>query len=267
MSVKHIVNLSGGNASACALFRVLERFGAESLSVCFADVLVEDADVYRFIDDVERAAGVDVVRLVHGMTKWEVFHDRAMITAPKETGGGCLASWVLKKQMLKSHAEQVGNPDETVIYVGLGPDEDSRQARLVKNGGPWKYDFPLCWPERMWRCDLDKDLKRRGLKPPASYAQGYPHANCAGACVLAGIKQWSGLLKDNPALYATEEAEEQKFLATLDERGRKPMTILKDRRGGEARSLSLKQLREEIAQGIRHHDDSWRETSCSCMLF
>lgn len=119
----------------------------------------------------------------------------------------------------------------------------------------------------MWKCDVEADLKRRGLKIPSTYAKGYSHANCAGACILAGTKQWTGLLADDPEQFAFEEENEQRFLADLRAKGRKEITILRDRRGGVTRNLPLKQLREEVAQGIRHDDHSWRENSCSCMLF
>jgi hypothetical protein len=97
------------------------------------------------------------------------------------------------------------------------------------------------------------------------YADGYPHANCGGACILAGIKQWSGLLRDDPVLFAYHEQKEQEFLAELRKRGRTEITILKDRRGGEVRNLSLQQLREELEQGIRKPTDTWKVSTCSCM--
>jgi len=72
------------------------------------------------------------------------------------------------------------------------------------------------------------------------------------------------LLVDFPDRYREDEENEQKFLAELRRCGRKEITILKDRRGGEVRNLSLKQLREEIEAG-RELPDTWRETTCSCM--
>ena len=259
----HIVDVSGGNASAVSLFRVIERFGRESVIARFADTKSEDPDLYRFIDDVERVAGVPIERLVDGRTKWEVFHEKKMLTNPK--AGGCLASYHLKRVILKQHAEQVSTPETATIYVGFGPDEDDRCERLIKSGAPWQFDFPLRWEPHAWRCDLDKDLRARGIEPCAVYAEGYPHNNCARRCVLAGNRQWTSLLIDDPQAFAEEEAEEQKFLANLREAGRKEFTILTDRRGGVRKNLSLKQLREEVEQGIRREDDSWRETSCSCM--
>lgn len=47
--------------------------------------------------------------------------------------------------------------------------------------------------------------------------------------------------------------------------GRKEITILRDRRGGTTKNLSLQQLREEIESGARWPNDDWRSDSCSCM--
>jgi hypothetical protein len=234
----HIVNVSGGNASAVALFRVIERFGRDNVIARFADTKSEDPDLYRFLDDVEKVAGVPIVRLVDGRTKWDVFHELGMLTNPK--AGGCLAAYHLKKVMLKNHAEQIATPDNATIYIGFGPDECDRCERIIKNGAPWKFDFPILWFPKLWRCDVDDELRRLGIRPCAVYAEGYPHNNCNKCCIVAGNKQWTSLLIDYPEEFAREEAEEQKFLASLRAAGRKEFTILTDRRGGVRQNLSLR---------------------------
>jgi hypothetical protein len=261
--VKHLVNVSGGMASAVALFRVLDRFGPADTFARFADVGQESADLYRFLDDVQRAAGIKIERLESGGNCWDVWLDGLMFTNPQT--GGCLASWYLKKLPLAAHAARVGTPEDTTIYVGFGLDEDDRMERLIASGAPWKFDFPLTWSPVLGRCDLADECRRRGVEPSNTYELGYPHDNCGGACILAGQKQWAGLLIDDRELYLHNERKEQVFLARQRAAGRKERTILKDRRGGVTRNLSLKQFREEIESGKRTPDDSWRETSCSCM--
>lgn len=263
--MKHIVDISGGNASAVCLFRVIERFGTEDVVARFADTKSEDPDLYRFLDDVERVAGVPIVRLQDGRTKWDVFHEKGMMTNPK--AGGCLAAYHLKKVMLRKHAEEIATPETATIYIGFGPFEEDRCERIIKSGAPWKFDFPLLWRPLIWRCDADDFLKAKGIKTCEVYDEGYPHNNCDRCCILAGNKQWTSLLLDSPERFAREEAEEQKFLAGLRAAGRNEFTILTDRRGGVKANLSLKQLREEVEQGIRREDDAWRETSCACMNF
>src|SRR5690606_16135425 len=155
----------------------------------------------------------------------------------------------------RKHAEANFDPEDTVIYVGFGVDEPDRCERLERNGKPWRFDYPLCWKPCLARCDLADILRGKGIEPPSMYAEGYPHANCARACILAGVAQWAGLRRDNPKLYAHNGAKEQEFLAGLRAAGRKESTILRDRRGGQTKTLSLRQLREEIEPGERRPND------------
>lgn len=258
----HVVNVSGGSASAVCLFRVLERYGRENVRAVFADTRWEHPDCYRFLDDVERASGVQIDRLNDGRNIWDVFTKEQTLTMAR---GGCKASWELKRLPLANYVEAItGN---LTIHIGFGPDEDDRMTRLELAKPDTDFDFPLTWKPQLGRCDVIDDLKRRGIQVPSMYADGYPHANCGGACILAGLKQWSGLLKDNPELYRTSEDNEQMFQQILRDRGRDEYTILKDRRGGVVQNYSLRQLREDIESGRRVADDSWRESSCSCMLW
>ena len=259
----HLVNISGGMASAVSLIRVLERFGPQNVHACFADVEQEHPDCYRFINDVQRVSGVSITRLSQGMDCWDVWMDRLMLTMPGNRS--CLASYHLKKVPLRKHAEENFTPDETTIYVGYGKDEPDRAERLTESGKPWQFDFPLWWKPALGRCDLADILREKGIEPPSMYAEGYPHANCKGACILAGVAQWAGLYRDDPQTYRHNEEKEQVFLAKLRAAGRKEITILRDRRGGTTKNLSLKQLREEIESGERWPNDDWRSASCSCM--
>ncbi len=258
----HIVNVSGGAASAVCLFRVIERYGRDNVRAVFADTRWEHPDCYRFLDGVEKASGVPLDRLSDGRNIWEVFLDEQMLTVGS---GGCKASWELKRKPLAEYTARIEG--DVVVYVGFGPDEDDRQERLKKAMPDRKFDFPLTWQPMLSRCDVIDDLRERGIDPPSMYADGYPHANCGGACILAGIKQWAGVLNDNPELYRTSEEKEQAFLAILHKRGRAPHTILRDRRNGMASNYSLRRLRRDIESGERLPDDSWRVRPCSCMLF
>ena len=259
----HLANISGGAASGAMLLRMVDRIGAENIDARFADVLQEHPDLYRFLGDLERVSGVKIRRISDGRNCWDVWMQEAMLTNPQS--GGCLASYHLKKLPLAADAASVGSPENVTIYVGFGPDEQDRMARLEKAGGGWRFEYPLTWSPRAFRCDVVDELRARGIEPSQAYADGYQHDNCGGACILAGIQQWIGLLFDDRPLFLANEMKEQEFLEKLASRGRPQITILRDRRGGTTRNLSLRQLREEVESGFRTHDDSWRASSCSCV--
>jgi 3'-phosphoadenosine 5'-phosphosulfate sulfotransferase (PAPS reductase)/FAD synthetase len=157
--MKHLVNVSGGAGSAVALFRVIDRYGRENVSARLADTNSEHPDLYRFADDVERVAGIEVVRLKNdGLTIWDVFFREMMFTNPEN--GGCMAAWHLKKLTLDKHAESFGLP--LTIHIGFSSDEDERISRLLKHQCAWQFDFPLTWEAPLYRCEVDKELRKRG---------------------------------------------------------------------------------------------------------
>jgi hypothetical protein len=102
-------------------------------------------------------------------------------------------------------------------------------------------------------------FRERGIEPPKLYAQGFAHANCGGACVRGGQGQWALLLEKNPARYREWEAEEHKTRVFLG----KDVTILRDRRGGKVRPMTLEEFRNRIqakAIDVDHNDVS----ACGC---
>lgn len=260
----HIVNVSGGAASAVALFRVIERFGRDNVLARFADTKSEHSDLYRFLDDLERAAGVPLLRLSDGRTIWEVFEQREMWTSP--ANGGCVASMHLKKKVLRNHLESLGRSrDDVTIYVGFDASEDDRCARLIKAAAPWKVDFPLRWKPWLLRCDQEAFLRSKSIEPCSMYERGYSHANCGGTCVLAGIQQWAMVLADYPERYAQAEQHERRMMQHMQESGRVVQSILRSRVGGVSKNLTLTELREAIERGERTDGDEYRLGSCSCV--
>ena len=253
---KTVVNVSGGNGSAIALLRCVERFGAASVDAIFADTRTEHPDLYRFLDDLERVAGVPITRLSDGRDIWRVFDDEGIITTPG-TARACKASIELKQVQLARHIGTRYAPAQCQIAVGLSWMEPERQKRLSAKLAPYKVIFPLDWQPCLSACAEQEYLRKRGLRLSALYDMGYPHNNCHGLCVLAGLKQWAGVLKDFPVKYVEAEAWEQRFIERHD------FTINKDRRGGETKNYSLCQLREDVEAG-RAFDDGWRG-ACNCM--
>ena len=61
--MKHIVNFSGGVGSWAAAKRVAAKHGTADLTLLFADVLIEDDDLYTFL--VRAAANVTGVPPSH----------------------------------------------------------------------------------------------------------------------------------------------------------------------------------------------------------
>lgn len=99
-----------------------------------------------------------------------------------------------------------------------------------------------------------------GIQPPWLTRMGFPHANCGGGCVKAGIKQFEKLRQISPETYANWEWNEEQMRQFLQ----KDVAILTDRRGGQRRPLALRELRERSdAQQLElTDDDDWGGCNC-----
>lgn len=90
--------------------------------------------------------------------------------------------------------------------------------------------------------DMIRWAENEGLTPPRAYALGFPHNNCGGGCVRAGQGQFKKLLQLNPERYAVWEQKEEELREHLD----KDVSILRDRRGGKSKPLTLRAFRERV---------------------
>ena len=73
--MKHIIFFSGGVGSYFTAKRVVQRYGAENVILLFTDTLIEDKDLYRFINETAKKLGAELVWEKDGRTPWEVAFD------------------------------------------------------------------------------------------------------------------------------------------------------------------------------------------------
>jgi hypothetical protein len=131
----------------------------------------------------------------------------------------------------------------TTLSVGIDWTESHRLSAIARNWAPFRVLAPLCDPPYLTGDQILAWMTERGLRPPRLYAEGFAHANCAGGCVKAGQGQFVHLLRQRPAVFAEWEQQEQ---ALRDHLG-KPVAILRDRRGGTTRPMTLQELRAREA--------------------
>jgi hypothetical protein len=106
------------------------------------------------------------------------------------------------------------------------------------------------------KADVLAALKLAGIAPPRLYAMGFPHNNCGGFCIKAGQAHFKLLLEKLPERYAFHEQQEQELRKLLGD-----VSILRDRRGGKVRPLTLAEFRAGYPNADKHE---WG--GCGCAL-
>jgi len=291
---------SGGVGSFAAADRVVQQHGRE-VRLVFADTLIEDADLYRFL--IEGAAqltgcagrgevsGLSATALatppsnaiearkVHlaqlrlntarviprlawladGRTIWDVFRDERFLGNARV--GVC--SRELKQRIVDDWLETHCDKTETTVYVGIDWTEEHRLARLraLRGAQGWTYEAPLCEPPHQTKDAAFARLKTLGIEPPRLYRMGFAHNNCGGGCVRAGIGHFTHLLRTMPRVYAEWEQNEQGLREFLN---RDDIAILRDRSGGDAKPLTLVQLRRRVEDG--YEPDLFEIGGCGCFV-
>ena len=265
--IARVVMVSGGLGSFEAARRVLERYGKKRVHLWFADTRMEDEDLYRFLNDVESLLGIKIQRFSEGRTPWEVFKDERFLGNSRIDP----CSKILKRQFLRKKLVSTFGSQNLMVYLGLDwtePHRVSKASEYWKKDGI-EVDFPLCWEPFLFPQDYFEIVRSYGILPPRLYEYGFPHNNCGGACVKAGIKQWANLWKTFPDRYFWHETQEEELRRYLG----KNITILEDRRGGERRPMTLRELRSRLEEDDQQRipgtpslyeklpDDGW---VCSC---
>lgn len=268
-----VVQFSGGVGSWAAAKRTVERF--DDVTLLFADTLIEDADLYRFLDEAEADIGAPLVRIADGRTPWEVFRDRRFIGNTRVDP----CSLVLKRELLRNWIETNCDPDDTTVVLGIDWSEIHRLQQAIPRWAPWRLIAPLC-DESEWgktKQDYLDELAAAGIEPPRLYALGFPHNNCGGFCVKAGQAQFKLLLDEMPERYIAHEREEEatrvhigKDVSILRDRSKKgiaeyeaehgPITGQKDK----TVPLTLRRFRERLGVDASDYDaEEWGGCGCA----
>ena len=248
------VRFSGGAASYVAAKLTLEEFGHDGVALVFADTLIEDEDLYRFLADAERRLNHPVIRIAEGRTPWQVFRDERMMGSARVDP----CSKHLKRRLLdRWHAENC-KADHTMI-IGYDANEDHRLQRLKPRMAPADVRAPLL--ERgIWKEQAYEMVKADRLRLPRLYAMGFAHNNCGGFCVKAGQASFALLLENFPERYAKHEAEEEAFRQFIGQ----DVSIMRDRRGGVTKPLTMRAFRERH-ESYPKQTDMFDLGGCGCM--
>ncbi len=252
--MNHVVMFSGGVGSWATAKRVADRYGTDDLYLLFADTMMEDPDLYRFLTEAGQNVGGRLIRVADGRTPWEVFKDVRYIGNTRIDP----CSNLLKRKLLRWWLEEMFTPKSTIVYLGIDWTEIHRFEKSIGYWEPWKIEAPLCEPPLLVKDELLELLKVEGIEIPYLYTLGFPHNNCGGFCIKAGQTHFKHLLQELPERYLFHEQQEEDMRQFLG----KDVSILRDRSGGTTSTLTLRDLRLKLEQGGECDLNDWGGCGC-----
>ncbi len=255
--MKHVVFFSGGVGSWAAAKRVAERQGTDDLVLLFADTLIEDVDLYRFLEEAASNVGGEFVRVADGRDPWQVFFDVRYLGNTRVDP----CSKHLKRDLMRKWLLDNCDPEDTVVYLGIDWTEQHRIEGARHRYLPFRAEAPMCDPPYLLKAQMLAELEEQGIEQPELYTLGFAHNNCGGFCIKSGQAQFENLLRHRPALYLYHEGREQELREYLD----KDVAILRDRRGGRTRPLTLRAFRERL-EGDETLFDAEEWGGCGCAI-
>ena len=260
MKHKHIVNFSGGWCSFWAAKRVVDQHGPTDVTLLFADTIIEDPELYLFNAKASALLGVPITRVSKELTPWQLFRQQGMIANNRFP----ICSIYLKREVLDGWIETSCDPAQTTIYLGFDWTEQHRLDHIRKSRPEWSFEAPMIEAPIWDKCRMQSEALKLGFMLPKLYELGFPHNNCGGRCVRAGISHWVHLWNTLPERYLEWEREELATIKELTERGVSSawFSFLRDRRGGTTKTMTLAALRQRIEAGEVLDKHDWGGCGC-----
>lgn len=255
--MRHIVSFSGGMGSFAEAAACVEVFGARDTTLLFADTLIEDYDLYRFMGDCVEFLGCEFIVISEGRTPFDVFK------AVKFMGNTRIdpCSKILKREFLTAYIRRNYRPDDVHIHLGLDYSESHRLDGVRARTAPWTYRSLLV--ERGVIIPKDYSI-RFGIDPPRLYSFGLGHNNCGGFCVKAGLGHYKRLLEGDRRQYLAFENDE----AAVYEAVPNAKPFLRKVIDGELRYITLKDYRLmlENTPACVSPDEALEFGGCGCAV-
>jgi 3'-phosphoadenosine 5'-phosphosulfate sulfotransferase (PAPS reductase)/FAD synthetase len=255
-----VVLYSGGKGSFMAAYLAKKMYGATLLY--FNDTKTEDYDLYRFIRETAEWLDLPLVSDSYGKDVWEVFEEKKFVGNSRVD----VCSRVLKRD--RSHKwirKNYPNSDKTDVIVGLGMFEQHRVEKATPHWKPYNLVAPL-FDSMVDEKELFQQLLlESGIKQPRLYDLGFPHNNCGGFCVKAGLAQFKMLYEKLPEVYLYHEQKQEELMVKCP----KVRPFLKKQIKGKTHYLTLKQYREQYLEDGQlklSFDEEYDFGGCGCAL-
>lgn len=252
----HIISFSGGMGSFAEAKSCVDRYGSDRVRLLFANVNMEDEDLYRFVQDTVAFLGCELVELNNGQTPFDVF--KAVRFMGNTRVDPC--SDRLKRGPLNRWLRNTYAPHEAQMHVGIDYSEAHRLAELKERMAPYVYRSTLVEDERI----ISKDYSEQfGIRRPRLYDWKLGHNNCGGFCIKAGLGHYRALYLAAPERY--REFEEKELDAYAHIGVQRP--FLRKTENGVLKYVTLREYREKYLEtGNVSKDEQFEYGGCGCAI-
>ena len=255
--MKHIISFSGGMGSFAEAVSCVHQYGKGQVITLFSDTLIEDYDLYRFMEECIDYLGCEHRVIKDGRTPFEVFKD------VKFMGNSRIdpCSRILKRELINGYIKKTWSPDEVEVHLGIDYSEEHRLRGVQERMKPYIYRSTLVEEGRIIAKNFSKQY---GIKPPRLYDMGLGHNNCGGFCVKAGLGHFKNLLAGDREQYLRFEEEEQRVYQQV------PNTrpFLKKQVNGVKHYITLREYRQGLEGGtlVLSEDEETEFGGCGCAI-
>lgn len=257
--MKAIVMTSGGVGSFVELMNCVDEYGKSNTIALFADTMIEDQDLYRFLDDSIRVAGCEFIRLADGRDVWQVFQDVKFVGNSRIDP----CSRVLKRDLLNKWVRDHYAPDECVIHFGIDYSEKHRLGSVQKRQSPYTARSIMVENKTMMsQREKIEYCNKMGIRAPRLYEIGFSHNNCGGFCVKAGLAQFKRLLETMPERYEYHAQRERE----TREKNPKSRPFLRMTVDKEMIYMTMDEYREYLQKNQLTGEDLFDYGGCGCAI-
>lgn len=257
MEKLHIVSLSGGLGSFIELKLTIDEFGEKNTTALFADVRMEDPDLYRFLHETLNHFRCSYTIISEGRNPWELFTDIKFLGDTKADP----CSQILKRNLIKQHILKNYDRDTIIVHLGIDYTEKHRLESAIARTS--EFTYTSLQVERKMMLTPDEKIKfseNLGIKPPILYSMGFSHNNCGGFCIKAGLGQFKTLYEKLPDRYewhVQKEKELRKAAPTA-------RPFLRKMIKGKTKYLWLEEYREILRSNNISKEEELDIGGCAC---
>ena len=255
--MKHIISFSGGMGSFAEAVSCVHQYGEDRVIALFADTLIEDYDLYRFMEECVDYLGCEHRIIKDGRTPFEVFKDVKFMGDSRIDP----CSRILKRELINGYIKKTWSPEEISVHLGIDYSEEHRLRVVQEKMKPYVYRSTLVETGRL----VPKDFSSRfGIEPPRLYSMGLGHNNCGGFCVKAGLGHYKKLLEGDREQYIHFEQQELEVYETIP----RAKPFLKKQIKGQVHYMTLREYREGLEkEELRLSEDEAQEFGgCGCAI-